>query len=202
MKFRIKERNTIPYGGYWVWKDPITGLTVKGTHWNMLLDRIRDERKANGIPIGLGFEEELERDLCRDFPGECEWSDPSIPRNRRLTMHDVVQGTRFIAAFKAAGSPLVAHEEATRRAQICSKCPFNVQFTKPCAGLCPELLGLVQSVTGIHNRTQYDEDLRSCSLCGCYTRVSVWVPLDIQRGVLSEDQRKMFDQLDFCWKKG
>lgn len=202
MKFALKSRSTIPYGGMWVWKDPLTGVTLRGVTWKMLYDRIVDQRKANGIPIGLSLEEELERDLCRDYPAECEWSDPTIPRNRRLTMHDVVQGTRFIAAFKLAGSPVVSQDEANRRASICSTCPFNVTFTKPCAGMCPEIAGLVQAVTGIHRTTSYDDELKSCAICGCYTKVSVWVPLDIQRGVLSDDQKKTFDQIPFCWKKG
>lgn len=166
----------------------------------MLMTRIYAERKANGIPCGLEFEDEVERDLCRDYPAECQLDDPRFPRKRNwLSFHEIIAGTKLLLKFKVSGSPVVAQEEAERRANICASCPFNVEFQRPCAGLCGELYSLVQSIIGNLHVSQ-ESKVKSCQLCGCYLGAAVWLPVDLQRSVLSEHQLEQFDSVDFCWK--
>jgi hypothetical protein len=201
VKLGLKRKGAaVPYGGVYRWTDPITKVEVLGTHWEMLLNRIYDERKANGIPCGLGFEDEVELDLCRDYPAECELNDPRFPKKRGwLSFHEIVAGTRALLKFKLAGSPLVAQEEAERRANICATCPFNVEFQRPCAGLCGELNTLVQAIVG-GRQTSNAGRLKSCQLCGCFIGAAIWIPVDIQREVLTDAQREQFDNVDWCWK--
>lgn len=199
MHQELKARSQIPYGGGWFWKDPVSGVEVRGTNFDMVLQFAIKERQANGIPIGLDFERELERDLCASKPDECEYVDPAIPRKKRLSFADVLNGTRVLLNFKLAGSPLVDHQEANRRASICATCPFNVQFDRPCIR-CGDLQDIVLKIIGGQG-TPYDDNNKSCSLCGCYTAAHVWLPYSILETGLSDDMKKAFASLPFCWKR-
>ncbi len=197
----LKHRGgVIPYGGEYRWRDPITNVEVVGTHWNMLMNRIYDERRANGIPCGIEFEKEVEEALCRDYPAECEINDPRFPRHKaRLGFSEIIAGTRLLLKVKLGNVPLVQQEEANRRANICATCPFNIEFQRPCAGLCGELYSLVKSIIGAAS-VAGEERLRSCSLCGCFLGAAVWLPVDVQRSVLTDDQKMQFDNVPNCWK--
>lgn len=200
MKIQLKSRGVIPYGGYFKFREPATGQYLNGGTWDMLLQTVRDYRKANGIPLGLDFEDEVETQVCRNQPDECDYIDDSIPRDRQLSMSDVIRGTKVLLSFKLAGSPLVSREEAERRGSICSGCRFNVTFPRPCTGLCPELRDLVVAIVG-NQGTQYDKDLKSCSICGCFTQAHIWLPLDILDKGLTEGMRSAFNSIPHCWKK-
>lgn len=200
MNTRIRNRGIVPYGGMWRTRDRMTGIPVEGTNFNMVVNRIRDARKANGIPEGIGFEDEVEKWLCEDHPTECELYDPNAPRQRSLTITDVIHGTKVLLAFKMAGSPLVSAEEANRRAAICNGCQFNIQFPKPCSGICPDLKRVVEGIIG-NQRTSLAQDNRSCSICGCFTESQVWLPLDILDRGLTDEMRNQFNSIPHCWKK-
>ena len=197
----LKHRGgVIPYGGEYRWRDPITKVEVVGSHWNMLMNRIYDERKANGVPCGIEFEKEVEEALCRDYPQECEINDPRFPRRvARLGFAEIVAGTRLLLKVKLGGVPLVQQEEAARRADICATCPFNVHFNKPCAGLCGELYSVVKAIVG-GAALPNEERVNSCSICGCFIGAAVWLPVDVQRSVLTDDQKMQFDNVPNCWK--
>lgn len=197
---RLKSRNVIPHGGMFSWKDPVTQQWVRGTNWQMLINRIYDHRKANSVPIGLGFEDEVERDLCRDYPDECYIPDPNFPINRQLSLSDVVRGSQVMMAYKLAGSPLVERSEAERRAQICLRCPFNTHFSKPCTGICQELADVVNSIIA-HQGTQYDQDLKACNVCGCFLQAAIWLPLDIQCKGVTDPMKAKFSLIKGCWKQ-
>jgi hypothetical protein len=182
------------------WTDPLTHITVEGTSLDMLLQRAYDERRANSVPTGLEFELEVERDLCQSYPNECQYFDAKTAPHRRLGMGDVIAGTMTILRHKLAGSPLESQEEANRRAAICSTCQFNQHFHKPCAR-CGDLEDLVRSAMAQGKRTPYDDDLKSCNICACFTKVAVWVPLSVQCPGLTDEQREMFSQIAHCWKK-
>lgn len=166
----------------------------------MVLTFALQERKANNVPVGLDFEKELERDLCASKPEECEWVDAAVPRKRRLSFQDVINGTRVLLNFKLSGSPLVDHQEANRRAAICSTCTFNTVFDRPCGGRCGELNEIVLKIIGGQG-TPYDDPSKSCGLCGCTTAAHVWLPLDILATGLNDDMKKAFNSLSWCWKK-
>lgn len=200
MKWRLQELNRVPYGGGYEVVDPITGVAVYGTTFKMLMNRVFEERKANGAPIGLDIENEVEGWVCAKYSNECEPADASLPGKRGLTLGDVVRGTRVLLSFKLAGSPLVPAEEAERRAKICAGCRYNVQFPMPCAGLCGELLSAVQAIIG-NNATPTNNSSKSCAICKCYTGAHVWMPLEILKKGLDKDMEKAFSMIDWCWKK-
>lgn len=202
INYQIKQRQQIPYGGEWRYRDPNSNQWIHGNSWDMLIDRIRAHRKANDFPIGLDFEKEIENQLCINHPDECEAFDKRVPRNRRLGVGDILRGTQVMIQHRKAGSPLVDKAEADRRAAICVACKYNVDFTRPCSGLCGELRDLVTSIVG-GKGTPHDDKLKSCNICHCVLAASVHLPLDIQCSVLTDDMKLQFayaKERYKCWK--
>lgn len=200
MKLRLKNKGIIPYGGTFRYVDPHSGMEFRNYQFDGLVSKIRAHRQANGFPIGLEFEQEVENQVCQNHPDECEAFDPRIPRRRRLALSDVLRGTGVMMQHKLAGSPLESREVAEARARTCLKCQWNTDFDRPCStGICGELKALVSSVIN-HQGTQYDRDLKSCNICGCFIQASIWLPLDIQCRGVTEDMKEAFKAVPACWK--
>jgi len=202
MRLRIKHIGQVPYDAPYKINKPELGLVGWGTTFDMLEKHVREYRVANGIPTGLGFSEELETEICKLYPAECEMTDTILPLKRRLTMGDVISGTKVIAAFKKAGSPFVPKEEAMRRAEICSRCPLCQPIPRPCNGWCGELKTILDAVVGGYTLEQ-DNDYRGCSICHCVYSVQVKFPYEFLEKGLDDEQKAQFQEahkLTGCWK--
>lgn len=200
---KLKTKVGVPYGGLFDVNMPERGVVGRATNFWQFKEKVEAYRKANGLPIGLGFDDELEKVLCFKYPNECVDCDPRIPpSNVNLTLDDIMRGTRIMAKFKVSGSPLVSKEEADRRAKICASCSFNSSFAKPCSGICQELKNIVIGLVG-SSSTKYDNRLQACRICHCFNQASVWLPLDIQQSYLSDQQKERFryaTETVGCWK--
>lgn len=197
----LTAKNRVPYGGEFVTKDRLTQMEFRGTTFDMVYNRIVAARKANSLPVGLGFEKEVEGWLCEDHPHECEDYNPAIPRKpREIGMGDVIHGSKVMLAHWLAGRPLEPREEAERRAEICSRCKYNVPIRTPCGGICSELLSIVERVVG-GKGTSRDGSLNACFICGCVLRAAVWTELAIQCKGVDENMKIQFSSVPQCWKK-
>lgn len=202
MKAKILIKSQIPYGGGYHYKDPNSGMHIYGTTFAMVVNRVVEHRRANGYPIGLGLEDEIEEQLCLSYPNECSDAPEGIPRKKELTLSDVVAGTRVMMSFERNGSQLVSREEAERRAKICLGCPYNASFIKPCSGICQELKNIVDWITE-RQGTQYDSKLYSCNICGCFLQAAIWLRLEDQCVGVNEEQKPKFEYTQAkygCWK--
>jgi len=198
---RLKNKQVIPYN-YWKVKDRLTGQLFTAVTWDHLLSKMIQARRANGVPVGLGFEDELETWAAQDHPDEAELWNPDMPRKTRLDLDTVVRGTKVLLAFKLAGSPLVSQEEAERRATICSRCYLNTSWSRPCS-VCKTLTDVVRSIVG-NRTTSVDDKLFACNLCGCDNHAQVHLPLDIlAKGVTPEmvKQFAVMAEVSNCWKQ-
>ena len=191
--------NDNPSGGNYSVIDSATGILCIATTFEGLVNRVGQVRSAVGARAGLSLREELEKQVCEAYPGDCTGVDMTKPRKRNLTLTDVIRGTIVLASFVAAGSQPVPREEAERRAQICKVCPYNIRFPTPCTGVCGELISLAQRMAGGHG-TQYDRSLHSCSICSCYNAAQIWVPLEHLKKGISGDMMKQFQAVPGCWK--
>lgn len=198
MKVALTSMIRAPYSGMYLWKDPITGIEVTGTTGDMLYNNAVSQRNANSVPMGLEFWDSVMTDICKDYPQECSNVDPTRIRARGWSMGDIVRGSLVMLSHKLSGYELVSQEEATRRAGICATCPQASYFSKPCTGLCRELANLLTS-TGSKS-TPYDNDLRACNVCGCWTKISVWFPLETQCAGVTEEMKEQFKSVSNCWK--
>lgn len=201
MPTQLQSKNRIPYGGLYVVTDPLTKSEVRAGRFDLLVRKLIDARKANGLPIGLDFESEVENWVCAAYPQECVEFNPAIPRvPREIGMGDVVRGTRVMLEHWIAGRPIEERPEAERRAEICSRCRYNVGIRSPCGGICAELREIVNRVIG-GKGTSHDSDLGSCSICRCELKSAVWTTLEIQCKGVTEDMKKQFTSVPECWKK-
>lgn len=202
MKYRLIAPGRVPYGGRFELNLPEKGIVGFGTAYEMLEYNVRKYRVANGIPTGLGFSEELEQEVCKKYNAECEMVDGILPLKRRLTLEDVVHGTKVLLALKLSGGALVPKEEAERRAAICSRCPLCITFPKPCTGLCQSLKEVVDAIIGGYT-TIMDDDPRSCSICGCYASSQCRLHYNILEKGLNDEMKAQFKQAHVelgCWK--
>lgn len=201
MKMVITNRGQIPYGGGWITRDRLSGQEITGTTLEMVIARVIEHRKANSLPIGLDIEHEIEGWLCEDHPTECQAETLVTIRKRHLGLGDVIMGTKVMLSLIKNGGHLVPREEAERRAQICIKCPYNAEYSRPCTGVCAALKEVVDWIVNKQG-TQYDSQLKACMVCGCHNQSAVWVPLALQTTPLSEHQREQFEALgNNCWKR-
>lgn len=186
--------------------DPAAGMVGSGYIIRVLAINIAAWRKANGIPIGLGFEQEVEQAVCRKYPDLCFSEDPRAPLQPvALSYNDVLVGTSVMASLAlrlaTTGKGIVTQAEAERRAAICSTCKFNVQFHKGCGGgLCGKLLELVRSI--VPGGTSRDDSINACYICHCLLKASVWVDQDLQWNPLHQNQKTQFTEqaAGWCWK--
>jgi hypothetical protein len=187
---------------------PDLGMVGAGYNFDTLLNQIRAYRRANAIPAGISFEDEVATEVCRVLGGNgCTEinRDPREPHpNRRLGVADVLHGSEFFAKQAALERPKVPVEEAIRRASICRNCKYNSQWARPCASwLCAGVGALISSV-GQLPPTGMDDVLHSCKICGCLLRVAVHYDLELQQSVLTPKQKDEFrfmkEQGLVCWK--
>lgn len=199
MDLCIEAKSQPPYGGMWELNRPDKGIVGSGYIFEVLVEHCRQWRLANGLPVGIGFEREVEAVCCEQRPDHCRPCNPAL-HPRSLSFNDLMTGTSSMFSFMAAGRPLVTGQEAERRAAICATCRFNVPFKTPCGGICASLKRMVETIVGAA-RTSRDADLHSCYVCGCFLQSAVWLPLDLQIKPLSEAQKKTLESIPHCWKK-
>ncbi len=205
MKAKLKYLTQTPYGNEFKINRPDLGMVGTGTTFVMLETNVKKYRIANGIPIGLGFSEDLEAQICLLYPKECDQTDEILPLNRRHNLDDIIRGTKVLLSFKRAGSPYVPKEEALRRAAICSKCPLCQSFPRGCGGgLCGELKEIVDAMVSGYS-TPLDTDLRACAICRCFAGTHVKVPYKHLAKGLTEEMKEQFQRAHDepgigCWK--
>jgi hypothetical protein len=204
MSQALVSRNIVPYGGGFEIKDKLTGAPISGYTFDVLVEFAKNQRHANGVPIGLDFEKELEQWVCEAYPKECEHYNPRIPRRpNEVGFTDLLHGTRVMLAHVVNHREVVPREEAERRASICVNCRYNQPFRRPCGGICGELLDLVKGITNSQG-TPMDEKLKSCFVCKCFLQASIWLPLEIQCKGVDAEQKAQFDSVRDsgipCWK--
>lgn len=195
---KLKIDNVVPTGG-WVYVHPHTGFKITAPTWNDLITRIRNYRLANGMSLGVNFEETIGSEICQQQGwGEprCMQEEPTPLKQRVIGMHDIVSFLKVLKHWLTKNPSFVESDEANRRAQICTTCPYNVNV-QGCAG-CTNIAGMIFSTTG-DRQTQYDTQLRNCQICGCVNKVQVWVPKETLDQGLTPEMKESLP--DWCWKK-
>jgi hypothetical protein len=192
--------HNIPTNGTYETVDRLTKLRVAAPTFEILVDKMMQNRGKIGAVCGAGMREEIENWVCEEHPEDCTIVDMNIPRKVRLTLTDVLRGSRVMASFVMGGAKPEARDEAERRAKICLGCEFNSLFPKPCVGVCGELKEMAIRISG-NQGTQYDRGLHSCSICGCFLQAAIWIPLENQCKGVTETMKKQFACVKDCWKQ-
>jgi hypothetical protein len=184
-----------PQGGF-VWTDPSDPtFSRRHTSLRVLLDLVHERLMATGGFVGDGWEAMAIDRICQHGNVPCEDRDKPKPRER--TLADLIQFGNVAKRYIDTGGELVPQEEAERRATICLQCPMH----KPISGFCltckaADIVSWLWRAKQ-DRATSVDGSLMACGVCGCDLKLSVHIPLEVQR-----DDR--FTPQDFpgsCWKR-
>lgn len=190
-------RTKPPRGGLWKFVHPVSGTVFTSPQIRALKAAVRSHEEANGY--ALSTDEDVEGQLCQNHLASCGSNPPRDHTTVSLNLADIVRGTKVLAKFKLAGSPLVAPETAERRAYICSTCKKNVNYSKPCSGICQELIDVVKGLVGDVS-TSYDDKLKACAICACSNAAQVHVPIEFLQAGVTEQMMAEFALVPDCWK--
>lgn len=107
-------------GGYWIWRCPETGLTIRHSNYPGLRRDVKIYLRANSYPIGSGFDEQFDENVCANAQhGMCE---NFIPPTLLEKMGSLAKA--LYQAGKNWRQPLVTPEELQRRRDICMDCSY------------------------------------------------------------------------------
>ena len=195
---KLNNRSHTPSGGF-RYTQPESGMQIDASSFDQLMARIKDHRDANGYPISINIEAEVEDQVCRNTASE-QWcrkvDDEAAPRSYRA--NDVLRFSRVLAEKFIKGNKRADQESANTRAATCAACPDNIPV-HGCDG-CGS--GVIQSairrVSGAGS-TPHDSELKTCRWCGCFNAAQVWFPLEILQDNMSGEIRNSLPK--HCWKK-
>lgn len=163
---------------------PRTGVQLSHFEYQSFVNLYLNHLRQNNIPVGIGWEEEMQDELCRQNPqwkGVCQDANP--PKNHRISNGDVrnflTSVGRMIETEVKGGDAFVSQEEANRRAEICVACEKNRETINWCPN-CPG--SVVRSVKKFRDyfkgkspdlTTPLDDKLKACEICGCSNAVQI-----------------------------
>lgn len=183
-RLQIVREGVVPPHG-WEYVQPETGFKMNSVTPRGLMALVEVHRRANGIPLSMGWKEALEEELCRDprYAGRCR--EVAVPRTvtpRLRVGHLLV----FLAAvkkwFKAYHLEPVPVEEADRRANICMSCPKHVPTVSGCPG-CEGVFRRAKTMLSSAPPLAREKELRFCGECLCFLPVKVRLPADCIQAV-------------------
>jgi hypothetical protein len=96
MKKFLINYNEVPAGGF-RYTDPETKAVISAPSWRELLHKAKDHRRANQLPIGAGFDDEVEQQLAGVLPeSQVTTTDPN--RKIEVPRQDWPMWAKMIAA--------------------------------------------------------------------------------------------------------
>jgi len=193
-----------PASGSYTVVDRVTKVRCSATSLEGLINRVGQVRAAVGAVSGLDLRNEVERWLCEDSPDSCTETDLSIPRLTGLTLTDVIRGSTVMISKLVNNVQPVPQDEAIQRGSVCRNCKYNQKFPLPCTGVCGFLKDMAIRLSG-NQGTEHDRYLHSCAVCHCFLQAAIWLPLDVQCSVVTDDMKKQFRYVKDkekipCWK--
>lgn len=192
---RYLDVNEVPPGG-WKYEQPDTGAVFTATTLLQLIRKVATYRASNRLEMG-DVEADVHEFICKTLPPNarvrCQQQGvvAGSDRTRKWSVADVNSYTKTVIETMRAGGTCSV-EEANRRARICRDCPLNRDI-RPCASCGSKLALLPFKLMGA-TKTDFDADLKSCDICGCYNKAKVWIP---ESRVAAE--RTMHNYPSHCW---
>lgn len=191
-------RTTVPPDGF-RYLQPETVTWIRGGDYFDLFEKVRQHRKANNLPLGPLWKEEVEDQLCRQLaPGFCKGSNPREAAiqnvSTRMDWKTVNNFTRTMAAWALERGKTVSEGLANARATICRSCYLNVPVPgcKSCQGIMNVVAQLAKGKKPLSS-----QNLRNCAVCKCHLPAKVWLTIDaIKAGT---DDETLAKYPSFCW---
>ena len=110
------------------------------------------------------------------------------------------KGTQIIRDWLGSDGVAVDRTLAHSRADICLKCPNNVQGAKITEAIADAIKSHVQVKNEMGLRVLGEKSLGQCSVCLCSLRLKIWCPIEFISGHLEKEELDKF--VPYCWIKG
>ena len=184
--------NKLAFGRVLEFKD-VDGVTLSARTMDDALIAIYNHRTATGKDLPPGWKNEAINFICHqhpDLPGVFEVE--KLPPVRSIDFTDVVGFLKVLRDWNALNRRIVPQGVSNARAEICAKCPLNVEI-KVCWG-CGALLKTLKGFLA-DKSTKYDADLKGCAACGCVLTKKVHLPIE----ALSSSAGNLNKYAEGCW---
>ena len=191
----------------WRFTCPETGYKIENQHTKQnLFELIQRHYDDNGIDLPEDWQQRVEDQLCRQLPaGFCQYTDGGNARGFQpdLSAEKIFKGISSLASMIGSvvtgKSIFVEQEEANRRAEICSRCYYNIESSF-CAG-CATGRAITETVAKVRGdrSTPHDNNLLACGICGCKNVAIVHIKKEL---MLSGESKEMTEaRPSWCWMK-
>lgn len=182
--------NLYPKEGY-RFKDKDGVLHASTAGWVDLMRKVQAYRKRKGQPVG-DVEVEVLTQACNRNPGFCSELSPQVVR-QRLVVSLKGRVLSWLNMFRRMAEQkrveYVQPGEASRRAEICAKCPNNTPLPEGCASCRAAVTASRKAIIG--GRT-IDGRLNGCCVTGEDIPSSIWIEQQtVENGALPGE----------CWRK-
>jgi len=203
---QLINRSEIP-PDYFTFVCPETGFRMQSLHKQELFSMIAAHYKSNNLILPVDWQAKVEDRICQGLPpGWCKFVDPndtSIQVGCTTTKVKVIKGVESLVHLLwdvLLGKDIyVDQAEADSRAEICSKCQFNVPVDgcMGCSGMA-RFTALVAKVKGSRT-SKWDTALQNCCKCGCRNEAIVHIKKDIL--ITGQTDADMLQYPVWCWKR-
>lgn len=201
-EFEIQGTNITPPGG-WKYTHENPPFVAQHYDYGAWLKQVQGFFEGNDIPMGPNWVEILHSEACKQNPqwgNFCRrWTDKVVER-RPANFASLIQFIKVMGRWLVDGGKLEDQEVAESRASICSQCRFNLPSSQGCGSCMSNLLGGIEKLKG-SRKTEKDDSLGACKICSCELKTAVWFPLKAQLFGISDEMKKEFKQIDYCWKR-
>jgi hypothetical protein len=184
--------NLYPSGG-WVFVDA-RGSKIEGDSKDHLIQEVAAHYLRTGRDAAKAEEDVVEQ-ICSRQPDLCRTSRKMEVRTTpdQIFMLRVIQWLSRIRLNVASWKkPFVSFEEASRRANICRKCPEQRTWREYCVGCTAGAAHLGEVLRG-GRKVEREEELLGCRILQEDTKTSVWI--DGLRPAESDELPAV------CWRK-
>lgn len=189
----------VPAGG---WKFQVGKIEFTGYSFDDLVKIVIKHQKANDLPISTV--EDIEDFIADKHPYLIINGDKLKKKSMGVSFYQTVQSfVQFLNNWYLKGGKLVDQNTANIRANICIQCHNNQASTETRAKSCcggnkvqTLVINKVRAQIIKDNRTPMDAKLLTCGICGCCSKISVWIPNNI---LVNTGDANAYPS--FCWKK-
>jgi len=88
------------------------------------------------------------------------------------------EGAKILKEWLGSGAITVDRATAQRRADVCLKCPLNVNESFTAETIAAAIRRQVEIKNHLQLRVDGEKQLHTCSVCGCASKLKIWLPLE------------------------
>jgi hypothetical protein len=181
----------VPPGGFHYFQGDVrlSADTIEG-----LYKKVEDYRAENGVP-NMSTRDDVNWYICGQWPEFCHQLEEVSPSVAKLASGPVelladiqVWSKNLVSSVRP--HPLVGDELAEARAQICAKCPFNINWKSGCGSCIVAADRLCASIRQARD-TQSSPTLGGCKVLRHDNRAAIFLQ--------KEDLARSSDIPSYCW---